>query len=77
MECSLSGFKLAIIPLVRLNASAWIIAVVNAIIYVITYWLSPPQRLLLAMINIEIHFTTLYMADLGKRAERETYWLVF
>ena len=29
--------------------------------------LSPPQRLLLAMIkiSIEIHFTTLYMADLG------------
>jgi hypothetical protein len=34
--------------------------------------LSPPQRLLLAMITIsiiEIYFTTLYMADLGTRAE--------
>jgi hypothetical protein len=33
--------------------------------------LFPPQRLLLAMItiNIEIHFTTLYMADLGTGAE--------
>ena len=33
--------------------------------------LSPPQRLLLAMItiSIEIHFTKLYMADLGTRAE--------
>jgi hypothetical protein len=33
--------------------------------------LSPPQMLLLAMItvSIEIHFTTLYMADLGTRAE--------
>jgi hypothetical protein len=33
--------------------------------------LSPPQRLQLAMIriSIEIHFTTLYMADLETRAE--------
>ena len=33
--------------------------------------LSPPQRLLLAMItiSIEIHFTTLSMADLGTRVE--------
>jgi hypothetical protein len=33
--------------------------------------LAPPQRLLLAMITIgiEIHFATLYMADLGTRAE--------
>ena len=31
----------------------------------------PPQRLLLAVItiSIEIHFTTLYMADLGTRAD--------
>jgi hypothetical protein len=33
--------------------------------------LSPPQRLQLALItiSIEIHFTTLYMADFGTRAE--------
>ena len=34
--------------------------------------LSPPQRLLLAMItisSIEMHFTALYMADLGTRVE--------
>ena len=34
--------------------------------------LSPPQRLLLAAmitISIEIHFTKLYMTDLGTRAE--------
>jgi hypothetical protein len=41
------------------------------IIVITVFPLSPPQRLLLAVItiSIEIHFTTLYMADLGTRAE--------
>jgi hypothetical protein len=43
----------------------------NLISAEIPWVLSLPQTLLLAMItiSIEIHFTTLYMADLGTRAE--------